>query len=110
MGCPGCFPAGVVMRHLLLPALAASLFVAPSVPAQEDARAIITRGIRAECRDDCYQRARATREKSKGVLYQGDIDINYRHDALVQLPGQMRSEMELDLPGEKLKMLGALNG
>lgn len=98
------------MRHLLFSALAAGFFLGPNslVYGQEDARAIIAKAIRARGGEDSYLRTGATRQKSKGQVHlQG---VTYLADYVVQLPGQMRMEMEIDFQGQKFKLAAAVDG
>src|SRR5437763_894648 len=108
MGCPGCFPAGVVMLHLLLPALTASLLLAADARAQEDVRAILTRAIRARGGTDKDPMPRATRERTKAFDRQDGM--TYVTNVIVQFPSQVRMHMELDVRGTKLNMIAGLDG
>ena len=88
------------MRKLLLAACAAALFVGNAVaaPADDEARAIIERAIKAHGGFDRLSRVRADRVKCKGVLILNDKETPFTSETTVQPPNQFRNVFELQGP------------
>jgi hypothetical protein len=101
------------MRKLLIPAWALALVLggAGRAPAQEAARAVIERAIRAHGGQDRLSRVRADRVRLKGTLLLGTAKASFVSDVTVQLPAQFRMVTQLTLPdGKKQTQVHLLNG
>lgn len=100
------------MRPRLVAALAAGLLLALAWHgrAQEDeARALLERGIRALGGEERLLKYQAGRIKTKGRLeIMGGLDTT--QDTVYQLPNKFRQVMELDINNQKITIVTAFDG
>jgi hypothetical protein len=97
------------MRHLLIPALAAAL-LAPAARAQDDAKAVVEKAIKAHGGAANLDKFKAGRIKSKGVVSVAGMEIAVVGTSVFQLPGQSKSVLELEFMGNKVPVVQLVNG
>src|SRR5262245_26558704 len=101
------------MRQLLLLSLAFGLFVGLSAPASaaDDLQAIVDKAIKAHGGAEKLDKNKATKSKSKGKLHIMGIEVDIlSHELTTQLPGKVKEEMEIDVMGNKLKVITVSDG
>ena len=99
------------MRKLLLAVCAAVLWVgdAAAAPADDEARAVIERAVKAHGGFDRLSRVRADRVRCKGALFVNDKETPFTSETTVQPPSQFRNVFELQGPRKAL-FVQVLNG
>jgi hypothetical protein len=102
----------IPVRHLvfLLSSLLLLFSLVHSTPAQEEARAILDKAIKAHGGEDKLAKLNITRIKAKGTVNIQGQDVGFTSDSAVQLPNQERNELQLDLGGQKVTLLQVCNG
>jgi hypothetical protein len=94
-------------------ATAALLLLAGAAPAQDDARAVVERAVRAHGGQERLAKARADKVHVRGTLQvegkDGPIAIPFTGEVLVQLPNQLKSVLEVNLD-KKRTVVQILNG
>ena len=100
-----------VMRKLLLAVWVVALWcgAASAAPADDEARAIIERAIKAHGGFDRLSRVRADQVKCKGALFVNDKDTPFLSETTVQPPNQFRNVFELQ-GARKAVFVETLNG
>jgi hypothetical protein len=78
--------------------------------AQEDARAIIAKAVKAHGGEEKLAKLRADRVQVKGKLYLGEMEIPFTGETLVQLPGQFKNVMNMTFMGKNRSIVQVLNG
>jgi hypothetical protein len=101
------------MRKLLIPAWAVALVLGGEgrAPAQEAARAVVERAIKAHGGLERLSRVRADRVRLKGTLLLGTTKASFVSEVTVQLPAQFRMDMQLTTgDGKKHTLVQIQNG
>jgi negative regulator of sigma E activity len=97
------------MRNLL-PALAGLLLAAAAATAQETARDVLERAVKAHGGADVLTRHRADKVKLKGVLVYGAKEVAFTAETTVQLPGQFKNVLQLTIENRSVTLVQVLNG
>lgn len=100
------------MRHFLLIALAALVFFQAEARTQpqDEAKAIITRAIKAMGLDKAPANIKGYRTKAKGELEIMGVTLTFSQQITVRLPNQFRDELELEANGKKIPVRTIFNG
>lgn len=101
------------MRKLILPALLAGVTIGTvaRAQAQDDARAVVERAVKAHGGEEKLAKTRAVREKARGVLHHATLGkIEFTTENLVQLPGQFKVALQSESQGRKETVVQVLNG
>src|SRR5208283_1520185 len=100
------------MRHILLPALAAGLLlgIAERGLAQDDARILVEKAIKAHGGEKNLTRFKAERAKARGVFYKGDTETPFTAESIVQLPSHFRNTTHFKDQGREVTLVQLLNG
>lgn len=100
------------MRKLLPCTLAAGLVLAlaASARAQDGARAVIEKAIKAHGGEAQLAKLRADRVEAKGTVYLNDMQVPFTATTLVQLPGQFKNTMRIALKNGPATVVQVLNG
>jgi hypothetical protein len=78
--------------------------------AQETTQALIERAIRAHGGQERLARARADRVKMKGTLAVGTARVPFVSETTVQMPGQLKSVVEMTTGGKSHTVVHLING
>jgi hypothetical protein len=97
------------MRRLLYSALALAV-VAPAGRAQDDAKAVIEKAIKAHGGAEALDKYKAGRIKSKGVVTVAGMEITVAGTSVFQLPNQSKSQLEMEVMGQKVPIVQLVNG
>jgi hypothetical protein len=97
-------------RSLWLLAPLALLPAAGSAPAQETAREIVERAVKAHGGMDRLAKVRADRVKVKGVVFAGDEKHPVTVETFVQLPGQYKSVIQMTGKERQTTIVQAIDG
>jgi hypothetical protein len=99
------------MRRFVLPMVALGIFCVWTVAshAQEEAKAILDKAIKAHGGEDVLAKSLAGRIKSKGKI---DIlgGIEFTQESAFMLPDKLRDSMEMEVMGQKIATLTLMNG
>jgi hypothetical protein len=100
------------MRAFFLPFLAICLLpaLAERVRADDDARAIIDKAIKAHGGEARLAKAKAATSKTKGSIYIQGNKLPFTQEASVQFPNQVKSVMEIEAGGQKITITTVFNG
>jgi len=100
------------MRRFWLAAAAigATLMVAPRSHAQDDAKAIIEKAIKAHGGADKLAKTKAMRSVSKGTVDVMGQTLPFKETNTMQQPSQFRSEVVLEVGGQQVTILAVGNG
>jgi hypothetical protein len=100
------------MRQFLLLPLAACLLLVPfqRACAQNDAKALIEKAIKAHGGEGPLAKLEKVRVKSKGSLEIMGAGVNFTSEITYQLPNKYKNKMTVDLGGMKVNMTQVLNG
>jgi hypothetical protein len=100
------------VRYLifLLSSLLLTFFLVQPTLAQEGARAVLDKAIKAHGGEDKLAKLNVTRVKAKGTVNIQGQDVPFSSDSAVQLPNQERNDLQLDLAGQKVTLLQIFNG
>ena len=96
-------------RWLLL--LAGGLFLVPAGMArgQDDVRSILDRAIKAHGGEEKLAKYRAGRVKTKGRIELGG-GVEFTEEVAYQAPDKLREALDLEVNGEKVKVVTVING
>lgn len=97
------------MRHLFLPALALAL-LAPAARAQDDAKAVIEKAIKAHGGAANLDKYPGGRVKSKATVSVAGMEIAVSGTSVYLMPDKSKSTLELDVNGMKVIVVQAING
>lgn len=99
------------MREFLIQALALSFFLnwTPLIHAQEDARAILEKAIKAQGSTE-RDKFKGIRLKSKGTIYQGELTITYTDEQVYQGHEKFKSAQELKWDGQSMRYSFGFDG
>jgi len=97
------------MRKLLV-SLVLILGLAGDALAQEEARAVIERAVKAHGGEEKLAKTRAVQEKAKGTLYVNDMKIEFTAESTIRLPGQFKNVIQSEIQGTKVTLIQVLNG
>jgi hypothetical protein len=97
-------------RQWLLP-LAACLALVPSglAQAQDDARAILAKAIKAHGGEEKISKYKAGRAKTKGKIVIGG-GLDFTEEVAFQLPDKLRDNLELEVNNQKVTIVTVING
>jgi hypothetical protein len=98
------------MRHPLCLSALILLLTGTPVPAQDNARAILERAIKAHGGQERLTQVRADRAKLKGTLLLGDKRVPFTGEILVQLPGQMKTMVAFNVGERDHTLIQIVNG
>ena len=100
------------MRRFWLAAAAigATLLVAPRSHAQDEAKAIIEKAIKAHGGADKLAKTKAMRSVSKGTVDVMGQTLPFKETNTMQQPSQFRSEVVLEVGGQQVTILAVGNG
>ncbi len=101
------------MRRVLLPLLFAALLFAPAAAraADEDARAIVVKAIKAHGGEEALTKLKAGQSKTKGKINLPTIgETEFTEETAYLLPDKFRSSLELDVGGNKVTVVTLADG
>ena len=99
------------MFRLLVPALSAVVLFAPGLRADDDAKAIVTRAIKAHGGEEALSKYQAGRAKNKGkIAIPGVGDAEFTQQTAFMLPGKFRESLELVIGGMTVNVETRVNG
>lgn len=100
------------MRTYMLPAalVGAALLLAPYCHAQDDAKALIEKAIKAHGGADKLAKLKAVRASAKGTVDLMGQSAGYKETNTVQLPNHFRSEVTLDFMGQSIEIVVVFDG
>src|SRR5438270_3085914 len=100
------------MRNVLSLSVATclALGLAGRAAAQETARAVLEKAIQASGGVEKLGRATISRSKFKGTGEFEGVRANLTGDVLVQLPRQMKLELQAEVQGQNVSFLYVVNG
>jgi hypothetical protein len=100
------------MHRTIPPALAAGLLLglAQGAAAQDDARAIIEKAIKAQGGEQRLARLKAVRDQAKGTLFVAGMAVPFTGETLVQLPGQFKNVIRAEVGNMKLTVTQVFDG
>jgi hypothetical protein len=100
------------VRHLffLLSSLLLTFFLVHPTLAQEEARAVLDKAIKAHGGEDKLAKLNVTRTKAKGTVNIQGQDVDFTSDSAVQMPNKERNDLQLDIAGQKVTLLQIFNG
>src|SRR5207248_2712870 len=97
------------MRTSLL-ALCTAVLLAPSARAQDDAKAIIEKAIKAHGGADNLNKYKAAKGKIKGVIVIMGQELEISGEMWVQFPAKGKAALQLNLNGMKIPITQLING
>jgi hypothetical protein len=99
------------MRQLLIPVLALGFFFGLKLPisAQEDARGILEKAIKAQGLAE-RDKFKGARFKYKGTVYHGELIIAYTDDEIYQGYEKVKSAQELKFNGQSMRYAFGFDG
>src|SRR5947209_2552643 len=97
------------MRTCLL-ALSAAVLLAPSARAQDDAKAIIEKAIKAHGGADVLNKYKAGKGKVKGTITIMGQEIEVGGEIWYQYPAKAKAVLQLTVNGQKLAITQLING
>lgn len=97
------------MRTCLL-ALSAAVLLAPSARAQDDAKAIIEKAVKAHGGADNLTKYKAGKGKVKGVVIVMGTEIEISGEIWYQFPAQGKAVLQLNVNGMKIPITQLING
>jgi hypothetical protein len=86
------------------------LTLAGRAAAQTDTRGVIEKAVKAAGGADKLARLKASRAKFKGSLKVEGLDVAMTGEIALQLPGQMRVEIQVEAQGQNVTLLHVING
>ena len=100
------------MRSLVTLAVAAGLvlFLGGSARAQNEARSVIDKAIKASGGAERLAKIKATRSKFKGSGEFQGVTATVTGESLVQFPGQMKFDVTAEVQGQTVPVIFVLNG
>jgi hypothetical protein len=96
-------------RWLLTLPVCASLIAARPAPAQDEARALLERAIKAQGGADKLSKLRTSRTRSRGKIELAG-GIEFTQELTVQMPDKLREVTESDVNGMQVKTVTVVNG
>jgi hypothetical protein len=94
---------GLLSAGLLLPAPAPA-------PAQDTARALVVRAIKAHGGEEKLSQIRADRVKTRGTLNLGSRETHFTAETTVQFPSQFKNVMQIMVENRMVTLVQVLNG
>jgi len=100
------------MRKVLLAFAVSGFLLVPVNPAraEDESKAVIEKAIKAYGGEEKLARLQKVRLKGKGTLEIQGMSIDFTADSLVQHPGQMKNEIQIEVQGQKVSVLQVVNG
>ncbi len=98
------------MRTSMIAILIGGLLLAPGArAADDDAKAIITKAIKAQGGEEAQAKYKAGQTKAKGkVEILGGID--FTQESAFMLPDKLKETVEMEVMGQKLRVVSIING
>ncbi len=79
--------------------------------AEDDAKAILVKAIKAHGGEEVLSKYQGSRSRSQGkVTIPGVGEVPYTQEVLVMQPDKFKESMELDISGQKIKVVTIANG
>jgi hypothetical protein len=82
----------------------------PAACAQEDARSLVARAIKAQGGTEKLDKIQADRVQVKGTIYLGETGAPFSGETLVRLPDKFKNVMNLKYNGQAHNVVQVLNG
>jgi hypothetical protein len=101
------------MRRLLLPLFSAIVFLSPlpTVRAADDeARAIIDKAIKAHGGEEVLSKYKAGQFKNKGKLSLGGAEVEFTQNVSFMLPDKFKEALEMKIGGQDVNIVTLANG
>lgn len=99
------------MRRSIIPAFAAVLFATPALPAQDDAKAVIVKALKAHGGEEKLAKLQAGQSTNKGKIdIPGLGEVEFTQQVSYMMPDKVREEFEITVMGQKVTILTIGNG
>lgn len=100
------------MNRLLIPALSALLLVTPATrAADDDAKAVIAKAIKAHGGEDVLVKLKAGTSTNKGKIdFPGVGEVDFTQQVMYMLPDKLKEEVEISVNGQNVKIVTVANG
>jgi outer membrane lipoprotein-sorting protein len=99
------------MRRTLLPLLCSCVLLGSARAADDDAKAILAKAIKAHGGEEKLAKFQAGQSKAKGKINLPVVgESEYTEETSFMLPDKFRSNLELDVNGMKVKIITIANG
>ncbi len=85
-------------------------FVMSVRAADDDAKAVIEKAIKAHFPKGLDTTHKGVRTKSKGTLHVMGLDLEFTQEVAIQLPNKLKETMELDVMGNKVNVVSVYDG
>src|SRR5215211_7814225 len=97
------------MRRIVLGCLC--LVVAATLaPAQDDARQVIEKGIKAHGGKDRLSKIKAQQTRTRGTLFIAGTEAPFTAETMAQFPGQIKNSLDCEVQGKKQSLVQIING
>jgi hypothetical protein len=101
------------MRRSLLPLLSAAVLLLPSAvlrAADDDAKAIIAKAIKAHGGEEKLMKHKATQMKGKGKADTPVGEIEFKNEVSTMMPDKVKDVSEFEVMGQKMKVVSLIVG
>jgi hypothetical protein len=102
------------MRRTLLPLLSAALLVGlagAARAADDDAKAILAKAVKAHGGEETLEKFKAGQAKNKGKLtLPGVGEVNFTQEVAYMIPDKFKETLEMEIGGQNLKVVTLVNG
>jgi hypothetical protein len=99
------------MSRVLVPLLSAVVLLSPAARADDDAKAVIARAVKAHGGEEVLAKYQAGQAKNKGkITLPGLGDAEFTQQTAFMFPGKFRESLELAVAGQTVKVETRVNG